>query len=136
MKICFGTIEGLPIWFFGNEGIFFSQNSYWHTTSFSIDFFVFVRSDQKVALYWLVWVTMHKNCLNIIPKNILEQGIVFFYPPKYFGTRNCDFMLKWISFQDNIDFCTKCHHIFTTFCGGNILERGIVLFNVQSFKIF
>ena len=38
-----------------------SQNSYGHTmVLFSNDFFVFVRSDQKVASYWLVAVTMNK----------------------------------------------------------------------------
>ena len=66
MKICFGTIEGLPIWFFTNKRIFVSQNSYGHKSSFSIDFFVFVRSDQKLLLYWLVLVSTQKNWIKII----------------------------------------------------------------------
>ena len=60
------TIKDLPIWFFGNKGIFVGQNSYGHKSSFLIYFFVFVRSDQKVAPYWLESVTIHKNCLNIV----------------------------------------------------------------------
>ena len=66
MKICFGTIEDLPIWFFSNKGIFVSQNSYGYTSSFSIDFFVFLRSDQKLLLYWLVLVSTQKNWIKII----------------------------------------------------------------------
>ena len=68
IKICFGTIKDLPIWFFGNKGIFASQNSYGHTmdwSSFLSDFLVFVRSDKIVASHWLVSVSMTKNRLNI-----------------------------------------------------------------------
>ena len=68
IKNYFGKIKDLSIWFFGNEGVLVCQNSYGHImvwSSFSSDFFVFVRSDQKVASYWLVSVTMHKNCMKI-----------------------------------------------------------------------
>ena len=46
------TIKDLPIWFFGNKGIFVSQNSCGYTTvwsSFSSDFLVFVTINQKWA---------------------------------------------------------------------------------------
>ena len=46
----FGTIKDLPIWFFGNKGIFVSQTSYGHTmvwSSISSDFFDFERFDRK-----------------------------------------------------------------------------------------
>ena len=45
-----GTIKDLPIWFFGNKGIFVSQTSYGHTmvwSSISSDFFDFERFDRK-----------------------------------------------------------------------------------------
>ena len=32
LKICFSTIKDLPIWFFSNNGIFLSQNSYGYKT--------------------------------------------------------------------------------------------------------
>ena len=67
IKICFGTMKDLPIWFFWNKGIFVSQNSYEHImvlSSFSGDYFVFVRLDQKVALHWLVSVSMNKNWIK------------------------------------------------------------------------
>ena len=51
IKNCFGTIKELPIWFFGNEGILVSQNSYGHTMVWSSvwsDFFAFARVDQKL----------------------------------------------------------------------------------------
>ena len=32
LKICFSTIKELPIWFFSNNGIFLSQNSYGYKT--------------------------------------------------------------------------------------------------------
>ena len=46
----FGTIKDLPIWFFGNEGILVSQNSYGNTmvwNPISSDFFDFARVDRK-----------------------------------------------------------------------------------------
>ena len=55
IKICFGTMKDLPIWFFWNKGIFVSQSSYEHImvlSSFSGDYFVFVRLDQKVDNGW------------------------------------------------------------------------------------
>ena len=55
IKICFGTIKDLRIWFFFNEGVSVSKNSYGYTmasSSFSSDFFIFVTSDKKVASYW------------------------------------------------------------------------------------
>ena len=57
IKICFSTIKDLPIWFFGNKGIFVSQNSYGYTSSFSR--FIFrLRDNQskkcfKLTIYWL-----------------------------------------------------------------------------------
>ena len=51
IKNFFSTIKDLPIWFFGNEGILVSQNSYGHTmiwSSFSSNFFVFARVDRKL----------------------------------------------------------------------------------------
>ena len=50
IKKKFGTIKDLPIWFFGNKGIFVSQTSYGHTmvwSSISSDFFDFERFDRK-----------------------------------------------------------------------------------------
>ena len=44
LQICFCTIKDLPIWFFGNNGIFHSQNSYGYKTlwnSFRAIFLVF-----------------------------------------------------------------------------------------------
>ena len=61
-------MKDLPIWFFWNKEIFVSQNSYGHTmvlSSFSGDYFVFVRLDQKVASHWLVSVSMNKNWIKI-----------------------------------------------------------------------
>jgi len=52
IKNRFGTIKDLPIWFFGNKGIFVSQNSCGYTTvwsSFSSDFLVFVTINQNWA---------------------------------------------------------------------------------------
>ena len=51
IKICFGTIKDLPIWFFWNNVILVSQNSYGYTmvwSSFSSDFSVFTRADRKL----------------------------------------------------------------------------------------
>ena len=89
IKICFGTMKDLPIWFFWNKGIFVSQNSYEHImvlSSFSGDYFVFVRLDQKVASHRLVSVSMNKNWIkirklvvckgfNYIPSN--QEDIIF-----------------------------------------------------------
>ena len=50
IKNYFGTIKDLSIWFFGNKGIFVSQNFYGHTmvwSSISSDFFDFARFDRK-----------------------------------------------------------------------------------------
>ena len=57
IKNVFSTIKDLPIWFFGNKGIFVSQNSYGYTSSFSR--FIFrLRDNQskmcfKLTIYWL-----------------------------------------------------------------------------------
>ena len=62
LKICFSTIKDLSIWFFSNNGIFLSQNSYgykthlysfWLTfrpkiTKFNLTFEISIRSRSKV----------------------------------------------------------------------------------------
>ena len=62
LKICFSTIKDLPIWFFSNNGIFLSQNSYgykthlysfWATfrpkiTKFNLTFEIIIRNRSKV----------------------------------------------------------------------------------------
>ena len=60
IKICFDTMKDLPIWFFGNKGIFVSQNSYGHTSSFSRFFFrlcewilTLLKIDYKWGSHWL-----------------------------------------------------------------------------------
>ena len=73
IKICFSTIKDLPIWFFGNKGIFVSQNSYGYTSSFSR--FIFrLRDNQskmcfKLTIYWLAKL---KPILE--PKNQSKMG--------------------------------------------------------------
>ena len=51
IKNFFGTIKDIAIWFFGNQGILVSQNSYGYTmvrSLFSDDFFVFSKGDRKL----------------------------------------------------------------------------------------
>ena len=62
LKICFSTIKDLPIWFFSNNGIFLSQNSYgykthlysfWATfrpkiTKFNLTFEIIIRNRSEV----------------------------------------------------------------------------------------
>ena len=62
LKICFSTIKDLPIWFFSNNGIFLSQNSYgykmlWYSfraifrpkfTKFNLTFEIIIRNRSKV----------------------------------------------------------------------------------------
>ena len=77
IKNCFGTIKDLSIWFFGNKGIFVSQNSYRYTSSFSR--FIFrLRDNQskmcfKLIIYWLaklfsssitISVTINQKCAS------------------------------------------------------------------------
>ena len=63
IKICFSTIEDLPIWFFWNNGIFLSQNSYgdktlWYSfraifgqkfTKFDLTLEIVIRNRSKVV---------------------------------------------------------------------------------------
>ena len=77
IKNCFGTIKDLSIWFFGNKGIFVSQNSYRYTSSFSR--FIFrLRDNQskmcfKLIIYWFaklfsssitISVTINQKCAS------------------------------------------------------------------------
>ena len=81
MKICFGTIEGLPIWFFANKGIFVSQNSYGYKSSFS-RFSFRLRDNQSKMCFKLIiyWIAKLKPILESKCKLIcLWNGLKFIF---------------------------------------------------------
>ena len=62
LKICFSTIKDLPIWFFSNNGIFLSQNSYGYKThlySFRAIFW------PKFTKYYLTLEIIIRNCSKV-----------------------------------------------------------------------
>ena len=101
IKNCFGTIKDLSIWFFGNKGIFVSQNSYRYTRSFSR--FIFLLRDNQ-----------SKMCFKL----------TIYWPAKLFSSRITIFVTTKMWFKLTIYWVAKLKPILQ-----NKLERQMVIFS-------
>ena len=102
-----------------------------HDSDYPHPYFFFSKSYHSVQKKSQIPQNSYPHFKNIFATffagNILERVcIVFFYPQKYFGLRNCNFMRKFCVITVNSVRHTP--YFFATFFVGNIFERGIVLF--------
>lgn len=102
-----------------------------HDSDYPHPYFFFSKSYHSVQKKSQIPQNSYPHFKNIFATffagNILERVcIVFFYPQKYYGSRNCNFIRK--SCMNNSEFCTKYPSFFATFFVGNIFERRIVFF--------
>ena len=94
IKIWFCTIRDLPVWFFGNEGILVSQNSYGHKMVWSSSWMMIMRRTRMEA----------KTYANIV------QNLLYFRlrdTSTYIGSTKFLTKVLWVYSHFKSDFFSK-----------------------------